>query len=44
VLQFPIAIDATWKPGYRQPVAFDPVHERRVDQNWASYGIPEHKR
>ncbi len=44
VLQFPIAIDATWKPGYRQPVAFDPVHERRVNENWASYGIPEPKR
>jgi 3-polyprenyl-4-hydroxybenzoate decarboxylase len=42
VLQFPIAIDATWKPGYRQPVAFDPDHERRVTQNWTHYGLPEH--
>jgi UbiD family decarboxylase len=40
VLEFPIAIDATWKPGYRQPVAFDPDHERRVNENWASYGLP----
>jgi UbiD family decarboxylase len=38
-LHFPIAIDATWKPGYRQPVAFDPDHERRVDRNWAAYGL-----
>jgi len=39
ILHFPIAIDATWKPGYRQPVAFDPDVERRVDANWDSYGI-----
>ena len=39
VLHFPIAIDATWKPGYRLPVAFDPDHERRVDQTWARYGL-----
>lgn len=39
VLHFPIAIDATWKPGYRLPVAFDPDHERHVEQNWASYGL-----
>ncbi len=44
VLQFPIAIDATWKPGYRQPVAFDPDHERRVNENWARYGLPEYPR
>ncbi len=40
VLHFPIAIDATWKPGYRQPVAFDPERAARVDRRWASYGIP----
>jgi hypothetical protein len=40
ILHFPIAIDATWKPGYRQPVVFDPDHARLVDQRWASYGIP----
>ncbi len=40
ILHFPIAIDATWKPGYRLPVAFDPEHERTVDQNWARYNLP----
>jgi len=35
----PIAIDATWKPGYRQPVAFDGDLERRVDRDWDAYGI-----
>jgi 3-polyprenyl-4-hydroxybenzoate decarboxylase len=40
ILHFPIAIDATWKPGYRQPVAVDPDRARLVDQRWASYGIP----
>ena len=39
VLHFPVAMDATWKPGYRKPVAFDPEHERRVDANWAAYGL-----
>jgi len=39
VLQFPIAIDATWKPGYRKPVAFDPDHQERVESNWDQYGI-----
>jgi len=39
ILHFPIAIDATWKPGYRLPVAFDPEHERHVEQNWARYGL-----
>ena len=41
ILHFPIAIDATWKPGYRQPVAFDPDRERQVTQNWARYDFPE---
>ncbi len=41
ILHFPIAIDATWKPGYRLPVAFDPEHERHVDQNWARYNLPK---
>jgi len=40
VLHFPIAIDATWKTGYRQPVAFDETHRRRVEENWHTYGIP----
>ncbi len=39
VLQFPIAIDATWKPGYRKPVVFDPDHQQRVESNWDQYGI-----
>jgi len=40
VLHFPIAIDATWKTGYRLPVAFDPEHERHVEKHWDSYGLP----
>lgn len=39
ILDFPIAIDATWKPGYRMPVAFDPDRARQVDQRWNEYGI-----
>ncbi len=39
VLEFPILIDARWKKGYPRPVAFDPEVERRVDENWDSYGI-----
>lgn len=39
ILHTPIAIDATWKPGYRQPVAFDANIERRVDRDWNAYGI-----
>ncbi len=40
VLRFPIAIDATWKEGYRQPVAFDPEWESLVNSKWDRYGIP----
>ena len=39
MFDFPILIDARWKKGYPQPVAFDPDVERRVDQRWGSYGI-----
>ena len=39
VFKFPILIDARWKKGYPRPVAFDPEVERRVDENWDSYGI-----
>lgn len=39
ILHPPIAIDATWKSGYRQPVEFDPEVEKRVHANWAKYGI-----
>ena len=36
----PICIDATWKQGYRQPVAFDLEKEHMVKERWESYGIP----
>lgn len=39
VLEFPILIDARWKKGYPQPVAFDPAVEKRVNNNWTKYGI-----
>ena len=39
ILEPPIAIDATWKEGYRQPVSFDPEIARKVDEKWDSYGI-----
>jgi UbiD family decarboxylase len=39
ILQFPIAIDARWKPGYRQPVAFDPATVAAVDKKWSRLGI-----
>jgi 3-polyprenyl-4-hydroxybenzoate decarboxylase len=35
----PIIIDASWKPGYRKPVEFDPDKEKGVLQNWHDYGI-----
>lgn len=35
-----MAIDATWKPGYPDPIEPDPGAVRRVDQRWSSYGIP----
>jgi len=39
LMHFPIAIDATWKEGYRLPVAFDPDRQRHVDADWGRYGI-----
>jgi len=39
VMHPPIAIDATWKEGYRQPVAFDPDRAQYVEENWPRYGI-----
>ncbi len=39
VFDFPIAIDATWKPGYRKPVAFDPEIEKMVQARWFEYDI-----
>lgn len=35
-----MAIDATWKPGYPDPIEPDPETVRRVDERWAEYGIP----
>jgi UbiD family decarboxylase len=40
ILHFPIAIDATWKKGYRTPVELDPEVEKKVDSRWSEYGIP----
>jgi len=39
IMHPPIAIDATWKQGYRSPVAFDPERERYVEDRWDWYGI-----
>ncbi len=38
-LKPPIVIDARWKKGYPQPVAFDPEVEKRVDARWKEYGL-----
>ncbi len=35
-----MAIDATWKPGYPNPIEMDPEVVRRVDRHWHEYGIP----
>ncbi len=40
LLEPPIGIDATWKEGYRLPVAFDPDRARQVEERWSEYGIP----
>lgn len=40
IFGFPIAIDATWKEGYRKPVEFDPDVEKRVALKWDKLGIP----
>jgi UbiD family decarboxylase len=39
VFSFPIAIDARWKKGYREPLAFDPDVEKKVNAKWDSLGI-----
>lgn len=39
IFKFPICIDARWKPGYRQPVAFDPATVAAVDRKWNRLGI-----
>jgi UbiD family decarboxylase len=38
-LKPPILIDARWKKGYPQPVAFDPEVEKRVAARWKEYGL-----
>ena len=34
-----MAIDATWKPGYPDPIVMDPDVVRKVDARWGEYGI-----
>jgi 4-hydroxy-3-polyprenylbenzoate decarboxylase len=34
-----MAIDATWKPGYPDPIVMDPDIVRLVDRRWKEYGI-----
>ena len=34
-----MAIDATWKPGYPNPILMDPEIVRLVDRRWGEYGI-----
>ncbi|MFN2420333.1 MAG: UbiD family decarboxylase [Gemmatimonadota bacterium] len=35
-----MAIDATWKPGYPNPIEMDPSVIRLVDRRWPEYEIP----
>ena len=39
ILHAPILFDATWKEGYRRPVAFDPAKEQLVAERWNQYGL-----
>ena len=41
ILNPPLLIDATWKEGYRKPVVFDPKIEKKVNDRWPEYQIPE---
>ena len=34
-----MAIDATWKPGYPDPIVMDPAIVRKVDGRWGEYGL-----
>jgi len=36
-----MAIDATWKPGYPNPIEMDPGVIQLVDRRWGEYGIGE---
>jgi hypothetical protein len=35
-----MAVDATWKPGYPDPIVMDPEVVALVDRRWSDYGIP----
>lgn len=35
----PLGLDATWKPGYPDPLVMDPAVVKKVDQRWKEYGI-----
>lgn len=37
----PLGIDATWKPGYPEPLEMDPTIVERVDRRWGEYGLTE---
>ncbi|HEY7471974.1 MAG TPA: UbiD family decarboxylase [Gemmatimonadota bacterium] len=34
-----MAVDATWKPGYPDPIVMDPEVVHRVDARWGEYGL-----
>jgi 4-hydroxy-3-polyprenylbenzoate decarboxylase len=36
-----MAIDATWKPGYPDPIVMDPEIVRKVDARWGEYGLAD---
>ncbi|MBK8869611.1 MAG: UbiD family decarboxylase [Elusimicrobia bacterium] len=38
-LSGPLGIDATWKPGYPEPLRMDGIIVEQVDRRWAEYGI-----
>jgi 3-polyprenyl-4-hydroxybenzoate decarboxylase len=38
-LSGPLGIDATWKPGYPEPLRMDPDVVTRVDQKWNTYKL-----
>jgi 4-hydroxy-3-polyprenylbenzoate decarboxylase len=37
--QGPLGVDATWKPGYPEPLVMDPAVVDRVDRRWSEYRI-----
>lgn len=38
-LSGPLGIDATWKPGYPEPLMMDDAIVKKVSQLWGSYGL-----